>query len=67
MTEYDDVETLGMKANGQARRVLDNLIDKWDHTKENYLDYEDAITREANRGLCLLHSIIFSLLVRAEI
>lgn len=46
VTRYNYLEDLGMKLSGQARRVVDNFLDKWDHTNE---DYEDAITREASR------------------
>ena len=47
VTQYVCVETLVMKLGGRARRVLDNFIDKWDHTKEDNPDYEDATAREA--------------------
>ena len=40
-----------MESGGQARCALDNFIDKWDHTKEDNRDYEDAITWEANRDV----------------
>ena len=34
---------------GQARRVLDNYVDKWDCTKEDHVNYEEAVTREVDR------------------
>ena len=40
-----------MKLGGQARRVLDNFLDKWDHPNADNLDYEDAFTCEANRDV----------------
>ena len=51
VTQCDYVETMGMKLGGQARRVLNNFIDKWDHTKEDNLDDEDAISWEAIRDV----------------
>lgn len=32
MVQYDCVETLVMKLGGQAMGVLDDFIDKWDHS-----------------------------------
>ena len=40
-----------MKLGGQARRVLDNFPNKWDHTNEDNLDFEDGTTREANKDV----------------
>ena len=34
---------------GQAKRVPDKFVDKWDHTREDNPDYEDTTTREASR------------------
>ena len=30
-TQFDYLESLGTKLAGQARRLLDNFVDKWDH------------------------------------
>ena len=38
-----------MKLGGQAKRVPDNFVSKWDHTHEENAEYEDATTREASR------------------
>ena len=42
---------MGMKLGGQARQVLDNLFEKWDHNKEDNMDYEEATTHEAITGM----------------
>ena len=34
-----------MKLGGQAKRILDNFLDKWDRTNEDNVDYEDAVGR----------------------
>ena len=49
-TQYDYLETLGGRLGGQARRVLDNYVDKWDCTKEDHVNYEEAVTREVDRA-----------------
>ena len=51
VTQYDYLETLGAKLGGQARRVFDNYVDKWDHTNAENPNYEDALTIEANRAM----------------
>ena len=40
VTQDDFVETFGQKMGGQARRVLDNYLDKWDHKNEYNPNYE---------------------------
>ena len=50
-TQFDYLETLGAFLSGQARRVLDNFVDKWDFTNEDHVNYEEAITREASRAV----------------
>ena len=51
VTQYDFVETFGKKLGGQARQVLDNYLDKWDHTNEDNPNYEAGlpVSREASR------------------
>ena len=46
--QYEYLESLGPKLGGQARRLLDNYIDKWDYRDIGNLFYEDAVTREAS-------------------
>lgn len=43
---FDYLEGLGMKLGGQARRVFNNILNKWDHA---YAD--NAVTREASRDV----------------
>ena len=50
-TEYDYLEALVAKLGGQARRVLDNFVDKWGFTNEDLVNYEEAATREASRAM----------------
>ena len=45
------MEDLGMKLGGQARRVLENFLEKWDHTDADNSDYEDAVSREASKDV----------------
>ena len=40
-----------MKLGGQAWRVLNYFLDKWDHTNVDSPDYEDAINHEASRDV----------------
>ena len=49
VTQYNSLESQGRKLGGQARRVLDNFLDMWDHTDEENLDYEEATTRGNQR------------------
>ena len=37
-TQFDYWETLGAKLGGQARRVLDNYVEKWDCTNEGHVN-----------------------------
>ena len=50
IAEYEYLESLGPKLGGQARRLLDNCIDKWDNRDIGNLCYKEAITREASRS-----------------
>ena len=50
ISQYEYLESLGPKLGGQARRLLDNYVDKWDHRDIGNLFYEDAVTREASRS-----------------
>ena len=50
ISKYEYLESLGPKLGGQARRLLDNYIDKWDYRDIGNLCYEDAVTREASRS-----------------
>ena len=40
-----------MKLVGQARRILENFLAEWDHTNEDNLEYEDAITLETSKDM----------------
>lgn len=48
VTQYDYLETYGLTFSGWARPVLDKLVDKWDHTNVNNVDYEETLAREAS-------------------
>ena len=48
IAQYEYLESLGPKLGGQARRLLDNYIDKWDYRDISNLFYEEAIAREAS-------------------
>ena len=50
IAQYEYLESLGPRLGGQARRLLDNFIDKWDYLDEANPFYEEAITREASRA-----------------
>ena len=50
VAQYEYLESLGPKLGGQARRLLDNYIDKWDYRDVGNLCYEEAVTREASRA-----------------
>lgn len=45
---YEYLKSLGPKLGGQARRLLDNSVDRWDYRNEANLYYEEAVTREAS-------------------
>ena len=49
IAQYEYLESLGPKLGGQASRLLDNYIDKWDYRDIGNLFYEEAVTREASR------------------
>lgn len=40
-----------MNVGGQARRILNNFLDKWDHANVDNVDYEDAIIHEAKKDV----------------
>ena len=48
--QYEYLESLGPKLGGQARRLLDNYVDKWDYRDVDSLFHEDAVTHEACRS-----------------
>ena len=48
ITQYEYLESLGPRLGGQARRLLDNFIDKWDYRDEANPFYEEAVTRGAS-------------------
>ena len=50
IAQYEHLESLGPKLGGQARRLLDNYIDRWDYRNDDNLYYEEAVTREASRA-----------------
>ena len=50
IAQYEYLESLGPKLGGQARRLLDNYIDKWDYRDVCNLCYEEAVTCEASRS-----------------
>ena len=50
IARYEYLESLGPKLGGQARRLLDNYIDRWDYRNDENLYYEEAVTREASRA-----------------
>ena len=50
IAQYEYLESLGPKLGGQARRLLDNYIEKWDYCNIGNLCYEEAVTREASRS-----------------
>ena len=50
IAQYEYLESLGPRMGGQARRLLDNFIDKWDYRDDTNPFYEEAVTREASRS-----------------
>ena len=50
IAQYEFLESLGPRMGGQARRLLDNFIDKWDYRDKADPFYEEAVTREASRA-----------------
>ena len=50
IAQYEYLESWGPRMGGQARRLLDNFIDKWDYRDETNPFYEEAVTREASRA-----------------
>ena len=51
ITQYEYLETLGPRLGGQARRLLDNFIDKWDYHDTEQPFYKNARARETQRAL----------------
>ena len=50
ISQYEYLESLGPKLGGQARRLLDNYIEKWDYRALGNISYEEAVRREASRS-----------------
>ena len=50
IAQYEYLESLGPCLGGQARRLLDNFVDKWDYRDEANPFYEEAVTLEASRA-----------------
>ena len=50
ISQYEYLESLGPKLGGQARRLMDNYIDKWDYRDIGTISYEEAVRREASRS-----------------
>ena len=50
-TQFDYLETLGAKVTGQARRLLDNYVDKWDCTNIHHVNHTAAVEREIERSI----------------
>ena len=50
-TQFDYLETLGAKLAGQARRLLDNYVDKWDCTNVAHVNNPTAVDREIARQI----------------
>ena len=50
-TQFDYLETLGAKLTGQARRILDNWVEKWDYKNLTHENNDEALLRETERLL----------------
>ena len=50
IAQYEYLESLGPRLGGQAQRLLDNFIDKWDYRDEANPFYDEVVTREASRA-----------------
>ena len=55
VTQYDYLETVGAKLGGQAKRLLDNFVDRRDNTKEGNPCHEDVVTREVSRAIWITY------------
>ena len=50
IVQYEYLESLGPKLGGQARRLLDNYIDRWDYCDDTNIYFEETVTRETSRS-----------------
>ena len=50
-SQYEYCESLGPKLGGQARRLLDNFVDRWDYRDRTNPFFKEAVKREAKRVL----------------
>ena len=50
ITQYEYLESLGPRLGGQARRLLDNYVDRWDYRNEDNVNYRAATQREVIRA-----------------
>ena len=50
-SQYAYLESILNRLGGQARRLLDLYLAKWDWLNEDNIYYEEAITREASRAV----------------
>ena len=50
-SQYAYLESLLNRLGGQARRLLDIYLNKWDWLNEDNVYYEEATTREAARAV----------------
>lgn len=51
ITQNEYLEFEEIRLGGQAIRLLDNLIERWDYRDETNYYYEEATTREARRSM----------------
>ena len=49
-TQLDFIKSLGSKTDGQARRVLENYVETWDHTNPLNVNLALAAARELLRA-----------------
>ena len=49
-THFDYIKSLGAKMEGQARRVLENYVEAWDHTNLLNINLARAVAREVLRA-----------------
>ena len=50
-SQYEYLKKLGASTTGQARRVLDDFVDSWDHKNPESRYHEDVVSREAVRDI----------------
>ena len=51
ISQYEYLESMGPKLGGQARRLLDNYVDRWDHRDRTNPFLAAALQREGSRSL----------------